>query len=736
MVAGDSISLPDRQGRVLVAGALRTTGEEPGFGLLRFLPDGTLDPTWNLDPALGLTWTEDDGQSLFPTHVVVLSDDSLHVLFRVHATPPDPMYRLVRLGPNGEVLMSNAIPSLPQADTLLIQPDGRILIAHRHGEWDGQEVPPLLRFNPDGSVDDTFSVVLEGEPTGAYVHGMAMDSRGGLVMVGMFDSVNGVSRPGFARILLDEPELAVPTVEVSAHQPRVGEEDVLYLTANVTGYPSPELQWYHNGEPIPGAVHRGLRFEVQTGQDLGSFELRASNEVGEVTEVFPSVTLAFKSPTKGAVDPTFEASYPELPSVQQILPLADGRILVAGGRTVSPQPATRGMLLCLLSDGSPDPDFGDQGVVSGNGFIRRVQQRSDGQILVVGNFSELAGQAVSGIVELDRNGMVLPVEYPMLQPPNVHAAVVTSTGHRILAGEFTSLNGASVPRLIRLTPELEWDAGFVPSLPNPQVVEDLALDAAGRLLIAGAAPVAIARDYVDLANNIDNIPQPVSQNVIGLQRLLEDGTRDPEFDGTRVGVRNIQVQPNGTIIGTPGLIRFDSDGNVVHAMELPRGFDTYQALYTETRNITAWHPLAGFAMIDVLFEGGSPYPRMLRRNTRGRVEASFPLPSGVGTFEAIAFQPDGGLLLALKTDAAQHRLLRFLPDSDLVLQHAVVEQDYLQLFIDTQPHRTYQIRSRTTPNAEEEQFVDEIVGDGYRRVFQVPANDASQFYFFQAAPQP
>ncbi|MEZ4560355.1 MAG: delta-60 repeat domain-containing protein [Caldilineaceae bacterium] len=56
-----------------------------------------------------------------------------------------------------------------------------------------------MRLNADGSLDDTFTTVVEG---GAVV-GMALDAAGRMVIGGEFTQVNGTNLARFARLNAD-----------------------------------------------------------------------------------------------------------------------------------------------------------------------------------------------------------------------------------------------------------------------------------------------------------------------------------------------------------------------------------------------------------------------------------------------------------------------------------------------------------------------------------------------------
>ncbi len=184
-------------GRILVAGKLITgSATSPVLsGLVRLLPDGQLDSTFQIVAARGGVYFVND-IALQPDGQVVLGGDftnvngdaSYHYLARVSASGlPDPSFR--------PVTPSNGVSELE------VQPDGKVIFGGRFGS--------LLRVNPDGTADG-FAV-----PVNDFIEALALQADGRILVGGEFTSIGGVPRQRLARLQNDGT--VDPTFQVTAN---------------------------------------------------------------------------------------------------------------------------------------------------------------------------------------------------------------------------------------------------------------------------------------------------------------------------------------------------------------------------------------------------------------------------------------------------------------------------------------------------------------------------------------
>lgn len=177
-------------GRILVAGEFTEVNGTPRSGLARLNSDGSLDPTFR-PPAwpnggpktlalrpdgrilAGLLQLRPDGS--YEKHIAVISED---------VEEEDPDYR-------------------PSVGHVLVQPDGKVLIAGYFTHVNGFARTGIARLHADGSLDSAFHPVIQySEGIGPLWH-IAFQSDGKILIGGDFSEIDGQPRDDFARLNAD-----------------------------------------------------------------------------------------------------------------------------------------------------------------------------------------------------------------------------------------------------------------------------------------------------------------------------------------------------------------------------------------------------------------------------------------------------------------------------------------------------------------------------------------------------
>ncbi|MBL9137743.1 MAG: hypothetical protein JNK85_17860 [Verrucomicrobiales bacterium] len=351
-----------------------------------------------------------------------------------------------------------------QVDKLRVRSDGKVVVARsRFGESSPQHL--LLRLNPDGSLDPTFTAPqFTAHEAAASPVATAMELQGDKILVaGTFGTVNGVPVNGFVRINADgslDPtfrqmnafapvsapwEAAVVTIEVQSN-------GGLVLGGNfreVNGTPRTFLARLHSdgthdpsfgnpfqlsaGNPFVVSIHEDANrslwvagsMEAPTGDGVRSILVRL-NEDGTLD---PSIDLSGGQPFWGAAT----AMTVDL----------EGRVLMAG------EVARHKALSRLLPTGVLDPAFDIGSGPDGRIFALAVQ--SDGSVLAVGEFRTWSGVPRHHIARLLPSGTLDPTFDPGegpgywvwdmdLQPPD----------RVVVGGLFRSVGAYQVPGLAAL----------------------------------------------------------------------------------------------------------------------------------------------------------------------------------------------------------------------------------------------------------------------------------------------
>src|SRR5918912_1843398 len=255
-------------GKILIGGFFHAVGNLPRNGIARLNPDGTLDPTFERGErdVLGIQSIalQPDGKIIIAgsfiapyisttlySHIARLnSDGSFDTTFRPSgievygiqaiALQPDGKiivagnfqnithtagYGVMRLNPDGSLDTSFSPSSLSPDNgvrQVIIQPDGKILACGYFRYLNGSPRGAIARFNSDGSLDTSFDSVVGADihPTPPITEGsvlaMALQPDGKITITGRFTDYNGIRRFGVAR--LNSDGTLDPTLDTRGHE--------------------------------------------------------------------------------------------------------------------------------------------------------------------------------------------------------------------------------------------------------------------------------------------------------------------------------------------------------------------------------------------------------------------------------------------------------------------------------------------------------------------------------------
>jgi len=289
-------------------------------------------------------------------------------------------------------------------------------------------------------------------------------------------------------------------------------------------------------------------------------------------------TLQTLSPAvdPGDIDTSFVYGAGFNNTVQSIATQSDGKILVIGGgfdrgfTSYDGTPANR--IIRLNTDGSVDNTF-----VYGAGFNNPVQSiatQSDGKILVGGGFTSYDGTGANCIIRLNANGSVdNTFVYGTGFNSNVISVVVQSDGKILVCGNFTSYDGTGANRIIRLNANGSVDNTFVYGTGFSGTLESITIQSDGKIMVGG--------DFTSYNGTTTN--RIIRLNSDGsVDNTFVTGTG---FDSPLTGVLSISLQSDGKILvgggfanynGTSanGIVRLNTDGSADETFATGTGFDS------------------------------------------------------------------------------------------------------------------------------------------------------------------
>jgi len=358
-------------------------------------------------------------------------------------------------------------------ETVLPQPDGKILICGNFITFNGVTNSYVARLNTDGSVDTNFN-----SQVSYWVRTMALQPDGKIVIGGFFNYVAGYSRNLIARLNSDgsldtnfDPGLgavgvlgvavdgdADPFIFATALQ----SDGKILITGNFTNY---------NGVNINGIARlttNGMldtTFNVGNGLNYASWgrSLTAqSNGQILVTGWFTSYNnhpfnRMVRLNPDGSADQTFNPNFGNLTAVYGVTVLADGQYVVVGDSQNTNVYFIRDMAQ-INADGSFDTNF----LAVSTDKTESIRRQADGKFLMGGYFSVVDGQRYSGIARLNPDGSLDP-SLSVSIDNFVWDIALQTDGKILLSGGFATVDGVSRNSVARLL------SGSAPVLMNPQI---------------------------------------------------------------------------------------------------------------------------------------------------------------------------------------------------------------------------------------------------------------------------
>jgi uncharacterized delta-60 repeat protein len=588
-------------GKILVGGGFETATRQ---SLMRLNADGTLDPTFtNVLTSFGRV----NDIAVYPDGRLLIGGD-----FQIQNVPGSPGYRayLVRTDADGNLdpeLFFNA----GYVRKIHLFPDGRILVASYSGNF--PEFHNIDRRNSDGSRDTTFAITAtnnitdwsvlasgkilvvqssgnqllrvneNGENDTTFpiagitgsIYAMIPDSNGHFYIAGDFTQIgNNASYRKLARLNSDgflDPSF-IYSGDNFNYLYAVGMQPTGKIVVGGAGITTdaflqnPVARINTNGITdetfrVPIAVNFGTGYKVIVQPDNkvlvgGSFQYANGYQRGRI--------VRFNA--DGTVDTGFTPQTYNQGVIFDLSLQPDGKILVAGSMGVVhrlnpdgtldlafPSSTINKLELEYLPDGkvliadtdlrrytSTGFDDGLLATVSGGAapHIQEIKIQPDGKILIAGSFTTVNGAARTGIARLNANGSIDGSFNPQANV-DVNSITVLANEKILIGGNFTSVGGdASKQNFARLNPDGSLDSTFSVVLNGPIFGAKVQPD--GRILVGGAM------------SHVNGILMP------RLARLNINGSLDASF--------NVGTGPDSTVWS----IDQDSTGRVLFAGEFVR----------------------------------------------------------------------------------------------------------------------------------------------------------------------
>lgn len=176
-------------GKIVFGGNFTKYNEVSSNRIIRILPDGAIDNTFTIG----------SGFNNQVYAIAIQSDQKIIAAGSFTSYNGTPSGRIIRLLQNGarDTSFNIGLGADAIIETLLIQPDGKILVGGRFNSFDGNSFSKLVRLNTDGSIDSGFDT---GAGFDKYVYAIALQSDQKIILGGSFLTYNGISQKRIVRL--------------------------------------------------------------------------------------------------------------------------------------------------------------------------------------------------------------------------------------------------------------------------------------------------------------------------------------------------------------------------------------------------------------------------------------------------------------------------------------------------------------------------------------------------------
>ena len=398
------------------------------------------------------------------------------------------------------------------------QTDGKILIGGYFTRYNGDIVNKIIRLNTDGSRDISFNTG-NGFVDPGVVYAIKQQTDGKILIGGDFTQFNDGTENSIIRLNAD------------------GSKDTSFNTG--TGF-----------NAIVRTIALQTDGKIIVGGDFTTFSGVTENRIIRLN-------------TDGTKDTSFNSETGFNASVRVIEQQADGKIIIGGDFTTY-KGGTTHRIIRLNTNGTKDTSF----ATTSNNTVRAIKQQANGKIIVGGDFTNINGVTENRIIRLNTDG-TKDTSFSIGTGFNSSILVIEqqTDGKILIGGGFTTFNGVTENRIIRLNSDGTKDTYFITGTGLNQTVYSIELQVDGKILVGGS---------------FNSYNRDAENRII---RLNNDGTKETSFNsgtGFNSAVLSLKQQPDGKILvggyftsyngnNQNKIIRFNTDGTKDNSFHT--GFD-------------------------------------------------------------------------------------------------------------------------------------------------------------------
>ncbi len=628
-------------GKILVGAGLIFSYSYSGVmqpGLSRINPDGSLDSSFNIG----------SGFNAEIYSISLQTDGKIIVAGNFTACNGFTRNGIARLNTDGSIdttfNIGTGFSFSSTIRTTVIQTDGKIIAAGRFTSYNGVSRSRIVRINPDGSLDPTFTIGTGFTGlSNSQVFSIKLQPDGKIVAVGNFSGYNGTARNGITRLNANGSLDATFNPGSGFNSGTVQDLDIqtdgkivaVGLFTSYNGSNRSRIARINSNGSVDATFNLGAGFDINYAQTV---EVQSDGKIVVGGNFYSYNGTNCYNLTRinsdGTIDLVFNANSGTAigSDVYNLTIQNDGKIIVIGPCD-SYNSIETGHLLRLNVDGTLDETFNSG--TGFNNFVSCTSVQSDGKIVLGGEFTKYFGILQKRITRLHSDGN-LDTTFNIGDGFNNSVSILCtqSDGKILVGGDFTTYDGAPRARIVRLNPNGSLDLTFDSGSGFDNYVRTICIQGDGKIIVGG---------------NFTTF-NGITQNKI--VRLNADGSLDPTFSSnSNYEIRSINIQSDGKIVVGGNvtyysgntvykIIRLNIDGSLDQSFNPGSGpnYSIYSTIIQGDGKIIVGGNFTTF--------NGASRNRIVRLNGNGSLDASFNIGSGFdGDVRTISIQEDGKIII-------------------------------------------------------------------------------------------
>jgi uncharacterized delta-60 repeat protein len=438
--------------------------------------------------------------------------------------------------------------------SIAVQTDGKILVGGNFTSYKGVAANRIIHLNASGSKNTSFAI---GTGFNFTVDTIAVQADGKILVGGTFSTYNGVTENKIIRINTDGTKDATfnngqfDNIIRTTEEQTDGKILIGGLFTSFKGSTENRIIRLNTDST------KDTSFNTGTGFDGTVYIIKKQTDgkiiVGGNFTTYKGVAQNYliRLNTDGTKDASFDIGTGFDASVRTVKILDNGKILV-GGTFTNYQGVTTNRLILLNADGTKDTSFN-----TGTGFnndVYTLVQQTDGKFLVGGLFTTFNGTTVNRMVRLNTNGTLDTTFTTGTAFSSTVLTIELQTDGKILVGGFfANFNGGAVNRIVRLNTDGTLDTSFNTGTGFDDAVRTIKLQTDGKIVVGG----------VFTTYNGVNANKIITLNT--------DGTKDAAFingTGFNSDVYSINQLADGKILVGGNFTTYKGDNSSAYLIKL------------------------------------------------------------------------------------------------------------------------------------------------------------------------